>query len=162
MGSTFRIQLPLAPDQPDEVREAPPERTPERSPGMYRRRILVVDDNRDAAEVLAEALDTWGHETRVAFDAPGALELADTFDFEIALLDIGLPVMDGYELAKRLRHASGSLDARLVAITAYGQENDRARSRDAGFALHLVKPIDLSALQQYIDSVPRPASHPSA
>jgi signal transduction histidine kinase/DNA-binding response OmpR family regulator len=148
-GSSFVIRLPAA-----ELSSAQPHLHPERALATLpraRRRILVVDDNRDAAELLADALGARGHETRVAFDAPGALQIAGDFAPELALLDIGLPVMDGYELGRRLREIHGCELTRLVAVTGYGHDNDRALSRDAGFDVHLVKPINLRGLEQEIE-----------
>jgi CheY-like chemotaxis protein len=111
------------------------------------RRILVVDDNEDSAEMLAEVLKARGHVTRVALDAPAALRVARDFMPDIAFLDIGLPVMDGYELAGRLREVPGLEHTRLIALTGYGQESDRERSRAAGFQDHLVKPVDFDAVE---------------
>ena len=110
-------------------------------------RILVVDDNEDGAEMLAEALTGKGYDTRVAHDAPTALRVAAEFSPDIAFLDIGLPVMDGYELASHLRKIPGLHGLRLIAVTGYGQESDRKRTRDAGFHHHLVKPVDIAALE---------------
>ena len=109
-------------------------------------RILVVDDNPDAADTLAEALRMEGHEVRVALDGPGALAIAPGFRPHSALLDIGLPVMDGYELAGRLRNHAALAGIRLIAVSGYGQPTDRRRSLDAGFAEHLVKPVELEAI----------------
>jgi len=108
------------------------------------RRILVVDDNDDAALALKKALELLGYAVAVAHDGPAALRMAATFEPEIALLDIGLPVMDGYELAQRLRQQRS---VHLVAVTGYGQESDRRRTAEAGFEQHLVKPIDLQRLE---------------
>jgi CheY-like chemotaxis protein len=106
------------------------------------KRILIVDDNEDAAEMLAEMLRADGHVARVAFDGPTALQLvAEGFRPELAILDIGLPVMDGYELAAKLQQSLAGAAPKMVALTGYGQEHDRARSARAGFALHLVKPV---------------------
>jgi CheY-like chemotaxis protein len=107
---------------------------------------LVVDDNQDGAEMLAEALLTKGYDTRLAHDAPTALRIAAQFLPDIAFLDIGLPVMDGYELALRLRELPGLDAVRLIAVTGYGQSEDRRRTRDAGFRHHLVKPVSLEAI----------------
>ena len=114
-------------------------------------RVLVVDDNVDAAELLAEALRHVGHDVRIALDGPEALRTVESFTPDVAVLDVGLPVMDGYELVQRLR---SKLDdhVRFIAVTGYGQANDRVRSKEAGFDLHLVKPIDLPELQRAIDS----------
>jgi len=108
--------------------------------------VLVVDDNEDAAFLFSEALRKLGHRVEVAHDGPSALSVARVNPPEIAFLDIGLPVMDGYELGRRLRelHAPGP---KLVALTGYGHSSDRDRSREAGFELHLVKPVDLSTIQ---------------
>ena len=113
-------------------------------------RILVVDDNVDAMELLAEALELLGHETVRATDGPSALVLAARHQPDIALLDIGLPVMDGYELGRRLRELGGLERIKLVAITGYGQDSDHERSAAAGFNGHLVKPVNLQAVQQLI------------
>jgi PAS domain S-box-containing protein len=113
------------------------------------RRVLVVDDNTDAAELLAVALVDAGHEVRVAHDGPEALVLAAEFAFDVALLDLGLPAMDGIELGERLR-ASGRR-GRLVAVTGYGQECDRARTAAAGFDAHLVKPVSLDTVLRAVE-----------
>ena len=108
------------------------------------RRVLVVDDNQDSAESLAMLLEIYGHEVQVAFSGPVALDAARTFLPDIVLLDISLPGMDGYEVARQIR--ADRTDCRLVALTGYGQDEDRQRSRDAGFDFHLVKPVDLQEL----------------
>ncbi len=115
-------------------------------PAVRGRRVLVVDDNEDAAFLFSEALKRLGHEVTVAYDGPSALASVGDQPPEIAFLDIGLPVMDGYELGRRLLELGGQ-PPRLVAVTGYGHSSDRERSRDAGFDLHLVKPIELSAVQ---------------
>jgi CheY-like chemotaxis protein len=149
-GSEFVVQLPLAlaAATRDETRDSSPAGAPV-TDATTARRILVVDDNVDAAEVLCDALRTLGFDVRTAFDGPGALELAPSFRPELALLDLGLPVMDGFELARRLRETCGAGIA-LVAITGYGQDTDRERSLAAGFHEHLVKPVELEAVQQAI------------
>lgn len=110
-------------------------------------RLLVVDDNEDAAQALAEALRLLGYDTRVAFDGPTALQVAQQFIPGVVVLDIGLPVMDGYELASRLRALPELHAVRLIAVTGYGQDEDRRRSAAAGIDLHLVKPIGLKELR---------------
>ncbi len=117
------------------------------------RRVLIVDDNGDAADMLAEALSIAGHTTRTAGDGPSALAAAEVFRPDIALLDIGLPVMDGYELAKRLRTLPGLSALRVVAVSGYGQDADRRRSAAAGFDAHLVKPVELDELVPLIDKL---------
>jgi two-component system, sensor histidine kinase len=109
-------------------------------------KILVVDDSVDGAEMLATALSAKGYVIQVAFDGPAALRIAVEFRPAIVFLDIGLPVMDGYELAARLRELPELSGIRLFALTGYGQESDRQRTRDAGFEHHFTKPIDLDAL----------------
>jgi PAS domain S-box-containing protein len=113
-------------------------------------KVLVVDDSVDGAEMLATALSAKGYDTRIAHDAPVALRVAAEFRPDIALLDIGLPVMDGYELAARLRDTSGMDRVKLIALTGYGQESDRRKSRQAGFHHHLVKPVDLDLLESVL------------
>jgi len=121
------------------------------------RKVLVVDDNREAAELIAVSLAALGHEVRTAFDGPSALGVVGSFVPDVALLDIGLPVMDGYELASRLRTLLSPRDIRFVAITGYGDAADHRRSQEAGFAMHLVKPVDVLAIQ---DSVRGSAAPP--
>jgi CheY-like chemotaxis protein len=106
---------------------------------------LVVDDNRDAARSLAHLLSLYGHEVHTAHDGPAALELARAHEPEIVLLDIGMPRMDGLEVARRMRNDLG-LKALLVALTGYGQDRDRRRSEEAGFDAHLVKPVEFEHL----------------
>lgn len=153
-GSTFSIELPL--HEGDEGRSAAAPRI--QSAGEARR-VLVVDDNVDAAQLLSELLTLAGHEVRVAHDGPGALDVANGFNFQIAFLDLGLPVMDGWELARRLREREGQERPMLVAITGYGQEADRARSREVGFDHHLVKPVDGAALLSLARSFGGETSH---
>jgi CheY-like chemotaxis protein len=116
------------------------------------KRILLVDDNEDALEMMKEMLWSAGHEVRGATSGPSALEVVKDFQPDIAILDIGLPAMDGYELAARLRAALGAQTPLLMALTGYGQESDRARSRAAGFSLHLVKPLEASVLLQFVEA----------
>lgn len=116
---------------------------------MPAHRILIVDDHVESANGLAELLGMWGHETCVAHDAAGALELARRTQFTVALLDLGLPGMDGCELARRLR-AEGSTEVTFVALTGSNMPDDRARVMAAGFAHHLAKPVDLRHLQRLL------------
>lgn len=109
-------------------------------------RVLVVEDNTDAAESLALLLKLWGYMVYVAYDGAAALEMARIHQPAVVLLDIGLPGMDGYEVARRLRGAD-PVKPLLWAITGYEQEDDRLRSQEAGFDQHLVKPVDLDALE---------------
>jgi CheY-like chemotaxis protein len=118
-----------------------------------RKRILVVEDNDDTARSLKTALELLGYEVAIAHDGPVALTVARAFRPDVALLDIGLPVMDGYELAKRLRAIATDGALPVVAVTAYGADSYRQRSAEAGFAEHLVKPADLAQLERVLDSV---------
>ena len=124
---------------------------------VRKRRVLVVDDNEDAAFLFSEALRRLGHHVEVAYDGPIALAVARDNPPEVAFLDIGLPVMDGYELGRRLRELAGDNNAppRLVAVTGYGHTSDRERSREAGFDLHLVKPIELAQVQDALQGLMR-------
>ena len=141
-GSTFVLHLPQG-----EQRAAEARLTPDVQPRAAGRRILLVDDNEDAADMLAIVLGELGHVVRVANDGPRALVVAAELVPEIAVLDLGLPVMDGYELASRLLEEYGARGIRLVAITGYGQLEDRERTRAAGFDTHLVKPVELEDLR---------------
>jgi two-component system CheB/CheR fusion protein len=114
--------------------------------GPLLRRVLVVDDNTDTAESLAMLLRLKGHEVRIAYDGPAALETARSFQPEVVLLDIGLPGLDGYQVATRLRRRRRTAGSLLVALTGYGQEEDKLRAQDAGFDFHLTKPVAPQAI----------------
>ena len=151
-GSEFTVRLPKAAAASASDRGQRP-RAGEGGPARIARRarrVLVVDDNEDAAEMLSEALTARGYETRVAHDAPAALRLAEGSRPDIAFLDIGLPVMDGYELADALRMFRAARHPSDRG-TGYGQESDRQKSQAAGFHHHLVKPVDLDAIETVID-----------
>jgi CheY-like chemotaxis protein len=144
-GSELVIELPLA--SPDVAERATP--PPAAAPAFVASRplrVLIVDDNADAVEVLHDALAALGCVPRVAHDGPSALAAIEAAAVDLALLDIGLPGMDGYELAGRLR-ALRPRGPRLVALTGYGQASDLARSHEAGFDEHVVKPVTLDALR---------------
>jgi PAS domain S-box-containing protein len=144
-GSEFTVELPAAHAMLDAAGNRVAGRTAARP-----RRVLVVDDNVDAASGLAELLRALGHEVELAHDGPRALAAARRFTPELALIDIGLPLMDGYELARRLRTELAGRPVELVAVTGYGLERDRERSAQAGFADHLVKPIELASLERLL------------
>lgn len=112
------------------------------------RRVLIVDDNEDAANSLAMVLQLSGHETASVYTAADALEHAAVFKPDVVLLDIGLPGMDGYEVAQRLRELPGLRGVKLVAVTGYGRSDDRQRARDAGFDDHLTKPVEFEVLDR--------------
>jgi two-component system CheB/CheR fusion protein len=123
-----------------------------------RLRVLVVEDNDDVARSLVMLLELWGHDAKIADRAEAALEAVQTHRPAVVLMDIGLPGMDGYEVAKMLRRQEGCDTPMLVAMTGYGQDEDRRRAREAGFDLHLVKPVDPDVLQELLASLRIP--HP--
>ena len=141
-GSVFTICLPVAAEPAAVEDGATVKRTAVSSP----KRILVVDDNEDALDLLAEVLRGVGHVVATAKDGPSALDAMKSFHPEVAILDIGLPVMDGYQLAVRMHADFGDGCPRLIALTGYGRDSDRAQSRQAGFAEHLTKPVDVGSL----------------
>jgi CheY-like chemotaxis protein len=140
-GSTFEIRLPL-------IALPAATKTTHRARNVAPKRVLVVDDNRDAATSLAEFLRLDGHESLAVYGGKEALAAVTSFKPDVVLLDIGLPELDGYEVAQRLR-ASGST-VRLIALTGYGQAEDVQRTRAAGFDAHLVKPVDFAALERAV------------
>jgi PAS domain S-box-containing protein len=147
MGSTFTLRFPLAeggapaPEPTTLASSAVP------SPGQ---RILVVDDNVDGAETLAMLLSLSGYQTRTAFDGPSALIAAEEFQPHVVFLDIGLPGMNGYEVARKLRADAGLEATRLIALTGWGSEEDQRKSRAAGFDAHLTKPVEPSAVDEVL------------
>jgi len=150
-GAEFIVHLPriaAAPVQDDSG--AAGGESPSKSAGV---RVLVVDDNVDSAESMALLLSLDGHDVRTAFDGPDALKVAAAFQPEAVLLDIGLPGMDGYEVAKQMRALPGLQKALMIAVTGYGQADDRARSKAAGFDHHLVKPVDPEILSALLASL---------
>lgn len=124
------------------------------------RRVLVVDDNVDTAESLALLLRLKGHEVEIAHDGPAALKKARSFHPEVVLLDIGLPGLDGYQVASRLRRRRRTARALLVALTGYGQEEDQHLAREAGFDHHLTKPVDLAVIYELLARPPSVAGEP--
>src|ERR1700743_3400276 len=112
------------------------------------RRVLIVDDNEDAANSLATLLQLSGYETASVYTAADALRRASDFRPDVVLLDIGLPGMDGYQVAQHMRELPGLKDIHLVAVTGYGRSDDRQRAREAGFDEHLVKPVEFAVLER--------------
>jgi CheY-like chemotaxis protein len=117
------------------------------------RHVLVVDDNADGADMLATFLEFEGHDVKVATSGADAVEIAIATKPDLVLLDISLPDLDGYEVARRIRSADEGRRVRLVALTGHAGEEDRARSRAAGFAAHLVKPVDFDVLRRVLAEV---------
>jgi signal transduction histidine kinase/ActR/RegA family two-component response regulator len=150
-GSEFIVRLPVA--------AAPPEGGQRKGDGhaalapvKVQRRVLIVDDNIDAARAFAEVAALWKHDVRIASNGAAALELAKSYHPDIVLLDIGLPGMSGYQVARQLRREPEFAKTTLVAVTGYGQEEDRRRSREAGFNHHLVKPVPPDTLYDLLNA----------
>lgn len=144
LGATFTIRLPISRER--STQSVPPEKT-----SRTAQRILIVDDNIDAADTLAMLLQLEGYTARTVYSAEGAVQAAISFSPEVVLLDIGLPQMDGYAVAERLRESVPG--ARLVALTGYGQAQDKERSAAAGFEANLVKPVNLTELERVLNVV---------
>jgi CheY-like chemotaxis protein len=151
LGSEFCIEMPLASSAADFESASidAPALTQVHREGTQEtgRRVLVVDDNEDAAQSMADVLSELGHDVKTAFDGVHALKIVKTFKPDVCLLDIGLPAMDGYELARRLQQSKDlPAGARLIAVTGYGQDADKRRTAEAGFKGHLVKPVTFDDL----------------
>jgi two-component system CheB/CheR fusion protein len=158
-GSEFVVRLPLA----GSARSAERAEDPAGSAGGAPRppdslRVLIVEDNADAAATMRDLLDLWGHDVRVAVEGVTALALAAEHRPHVVLLDLGLPGMDGYQVAEQLRARVDLPPPQLVAVTGYGQETDRRRAREAGFHHHLVKPLDAATLRGVLAAVERPSA----
>jgi PAS domain S-box-containing protein len=149
-GSEFTVRLPLL----IAVAAPTPQKAADRPTQARRRRVLIVDDNEDGAESLAMLLELDGHETHQAHDGIGAIEAAERLRPDVVLLDIGLPRLNGYEVCRRLRQTRWGKTLTIVALTGWGQEDDRDRSTEAGFDSHLVKPVDHGELLKLIASAP--------
>lgn len=149
-GSQFTVTLPKTP----EVLELPPSQGDEAasSPQPRRFKVLIVDDNKDAGASLSTLLSLLGHEVRVAYSGPDSLQMATIQVPEVVILDIGLPGMDGFQVAREMRQQPELVNSFLIAVTGYGSEEDRRRSQEAGFDAHLVKPADFSEIQQILAS----------
>jgi PAS domain S-box-containing protein len=148
-GACFRVRLPLSAFGTDRARKSPEARRSEQS-----HRVLVVDDNRDSADMLGETLELLGHEVAIAYDAHEAIEEAHRFHPDTVLCDIGLPgPMSGYDVARALRESEDLREAHLVAVTGYGRPEDREAARRAGFDDHLTKPVRLPQLEAVLSSL---------
>ena len=146
-GSEFTVRLPLAIEAPTTL---PPQPTISETTAVTPRRILVVDDNQDSATSLALLLKLTGNETHTAFDGLEAVETAANFRPDVVLLDIGLPKLNGYETARKIREKPWGKNIVLVALTGWGQHEDRQRSKDAGFDDHFIKPVSHAALMKLL------------
>ena len=151
-GSEFSIRLPAARGSAAARRPRQPARRGNPTGAASGTRVLIVDDNHDVLDTAARLLSLAGYETQTASDPLAALTIASQFRPRIAILDIGLPVMDGYQLARELRARLGDDLPTLIALTGYSQADDRERSREAGFAHHLAKPIDADELLRVLDA----------
>jgi len=157
-GAELIVELPLADPQRKKAPAMLAAGSRKQEPASHdRNRVLVVDDNTDSADLLASALSRFGYSVATAYDGIDGLSRAGAFQPDICLLDIGLPFMDGYELARQLRHSAKFPSAlRLIAITGYGQAADRQRALEAGFDAHLTKPVDLESLLGLLESASAP------
>jgi CheY-like chemotaxis protein len=159
MGSEFIVRLPVVRDEGGEADEAVG--NDEAAPGT-RRRILVVDDNVDAAESLAMMLRIMGNDVHLAHDGQAAVEAAKKLRPDLILLDIGMPKLNGYEACRRIRGQLSGRQPAIVALTGWGQEEDKRRSSEAGFDHHLVKPIEPAALVKLLAGLPMANGRSSA
>jgi two-component system CheB/CheR fusion protein len=144
-GSTFLVRLPVV-----RQRGTPATDEDEDTAAPRPARVLVVDDNRDSAESIAMLIELWGHAVVMAYDGPGALAAIAEHQPDVVLLDIGLPGMNGYQVAERVRATYTGGGPQLWALTGYGQDDDVARGREVGFAQHLVKPVAPAKLKQLL------------
>jgi CheY-like chemotaxis protein len=149
-GSEFVVRLPVLAGVPETLTPT----VPEKAAPSVRRRVLIVDDNRDAADALAMLLQHTGHDTFVAYDGPAAFTAAETHRPEVILLDIGLPGMSGHEVCRQMRAQVWGQHIRMIALTGWGQDEDRRKARAAGFDAHLVKPVGYDELTSLIAEVP--------
>jgi CheY-like chemotaxis protein len=150
-GSRFTVRLPAGAGPAGDGTAAPHSAAGRNSQVPHR--VLLVDDNRDFAESLATVLRFNGHAVHVAYDGESALAIASQFRPEVALLDLGLPGLDGYGLARALRADPATSATLLVALTGWGQEKDRERTKAAGFDMHFVKPVDPESIAHVVESV---------
>jgi signal transduction histidine kinase/CheY-like chemotaxis protein len=156
MGAAFSVRLPLAGVQASEAVPAPARSIGKTFSG---RRIVIIDDNHDANQTLAMMLEIAGHEVASALDGPSGLQVIQSFRPDVVVLDIGLPQIDGYEVARRLRADNATKDIRIIALTGYGQENDVAQAREAGFDAHLLKPARMDDMLKLISNLPKKLLH---
>ena len=155
-GAEFLIRLPLVAQAPKPVEEE--QAMPEKTNGAALS-ILVVDDNHDAADSLAELLNAYGHKVQAVYGGEEAVQRAAKGDVQVALVDIGMPTVDGFQVAERISKTPSSRDTLLVAVTGWGEKSDRVRSKQAGFAYHLTKPVDFDALASLLATAARRAHH---
>jgi CheY-like chemotaxis protein len=157
-GSEFVVRLPLSAQEHGREQDRGTGEQAQETPAPSGHRLLVVDDNQDAANSLAMLLRMQGHEVRVAYSGMAALEMTRAYAPDVVFLDIGMPGMDGYEVARRLRQQPGLEQVVVAALTGWGQQEDRRRTAEAGFNHHLVKPPDPKALENVLAELKRPDS----
>jgi CheY-like chemotaxis protein/two-component sensor histidine kinase len=153
-GAEFTLRLPLVGAAPRAAAE-----TQFADTANDRLSILVVDDNQDAADSLAQVLEAYGHRVQAAYGGEEAVQRAARGDVQVALVDIGMPTVDGFQVAERISKTPAARDTMLVAVTGWGEKSDRARSRQAGFAYHLTKPVDFDALASLLATAARRSHH---
>jgi CheY-like chemotaxis protein len=146
-GSEFRVRLPIL-TEPEIERPRPA--APEEQTQTTKRRVLVVDDNQAAADLLGRVVKMLGNEVRAAYDGQQAIEAAEQFRPDVVLMDLGMPKLNGYEAARRIRAQAWGRDMVLVALTGWGQDENKRRAKEAGFDHHLVKPADPAELQRLL------------
>ena len=152
-GAEFVMRLPLMAGAPDVAREIDTSGNAD-----AKLSILVVDDNRDAADSLTEVLQAYGHRVQAAYGGEEAVQRAAKGDVQVALVDIGMPTVDGFQVAERISSTPAARGTLLVAVTGWGEKSDRARSKQAGFAYHLTKPVDFDALESLLATAARRTS----
>ena len=153
-GSEFILRLPLVPRTPKEAAEQEFSTSTDQPLS-----ILVVDDNHDAVDSLVAVLETFGHNVHSAYGGEAAVQRAARGDIEVALVDIGMPTVDGFQVAERISSTSSANHPLLVAVTGWGDKSDRTRSKEAGFAYHLTKPVDIDALASLLATAARRKQH---
>lgn len=153
-GSEFTVRLPVLLSPASHAPNAPTPPAGQVAGGL---RVLVVDDNEDAANMFAEVLGIWGHDVQRAYTGPIALEMAAAYRPDVVLLDIGLPGINGYEVARRLRQIPHLEGVTIIALTGYGQDSDRQLAKEAGFDEHLTKPVDLVEVEQLLTTLLSPS-----
>ena len=155
-GSEFRVRLPVRAEAPTVDGES--NVSPEKCAAVpTQRRVLIVDDNKAAADMLSLIVKTLGYQVRTASDGQAAIEVAGEFRPDVVLMDLGMPRMNGYDAARRIRQETWGKDMLLVALTGWGQDEDKQRTKEAGFDFHLVKPAEPAELQRLIEGSGRTA-----
>jgi len=153
-GSEFILRLPLVAHPPKVAADANLA-----TAGSHGLRILIVDDNHDAADSLAQLLEAYGHHPEVVYGGEDGVRRASTGDFNVALVDIGMPTVNGFQVAERVSKTPAAKETLLVAVTAWGEQSDRIRSKEAGFAYHLTKPVDIDTLASLLSTATRRKHH---